>query len=284
MRIRTIKPEFWSSFSLSHVSEPALLLAVGLLNHACDRGYFEADPRIIKASIFPLREPSRSIPGALGELSGIGYVAIRQAPDGRLVGHVVNFLRHQRIEKPAKQISKAQVAFESGSPAVEFGAYQPGQSNLFPEPSPTPPGALPEPSGKKPAGTGNREQGAGSNSSEPPEAGAPSSKPSVEAIVLIFPTAGSPANWPLLKDQIEAWQSTFRGVDVSAECKVALEWCKANPTRQKTARGMPRFLFSWLERCQNRCGSSPLNNHANHRPTNPRHFTGQPTYAGITDK
>ncbi|SWD82810.1 primosomal protein I [Klebsiella pneumoniae] len=57
-RIRTIKPEFWTDEDMAEVSEPACLLAIGLLNYADDEGYFNANPKLIKAAVFPIREPS----------------------------------------------------------------------------------------------------------------------------------------------------------------------------------------------------------------------------------
>lgn len=60
-RIRSVKPEMWQDEELAGVSECALLLAVSLLNHADDEGYFPAHEGLIKAACFPLREPSVSI-------------------------------------------------------------------------------------------------------------------------------------------------------------------------------------------------------------------------------
>ena len=61
-RIRTIKPEFWTDEDMAELSEPACLLAIGLLNYADDEGYFNANPKLIKAAVFPIREPSVPIP------------------------------------------------------------------------------------------------------------------------------------------------------------------------------------------------------------------------------
>lgn len=44
----------------------------------------------------------------------------------------------------------------------------------------------------------------------------------------------------------------YPGVDVLAECRAARGWCQSNPTRRKTARGMPKFLDSWMRRQQER--------------------------------
>ena len=46
----------------------------------------------------------------------------------------------------------------------------------------------------------------------------------------------------------------FSGVDVPAQLRAAARWERKNPTRKKTARGLPRFLLSWVERQQNEGG------------------------------
>lgn len=37
-------------------------------------------------------------------------------------------------------------------------------------------------------------------------------------------------------------------IDVHAELRKMAEWCRANPQRRKTARGVKRFINSWLSR------------------------------------
>ncbi|MCE5229037.1 hypothetical protein LLG95_05510 [bacterium] len=100
MRIRTIKPEFWTSLDMAKVSEPALILAVGLLNYADDKGYFVADARLIHGALTPLRELSRPIMECLGELREAGFINLCTGTNGRPYGHVVNFLKHQTINRP----------------------------------------------------------------------------------------------------------------------------------------------------------------------------------------
>jgi hypothetical protein len=170
MRIRALKPEFHSSFSIARLSEPAVILAIGLLNHSDDQGYFEADPRLIKAAIFPLREPSRSITGMLTELVREEYIQVRTAKNGRLVGKVVNFLKHQKINNPSK-FSKIKPDFEQAVEAQEFAAGKESESLGLTEFSCSPTVVLPEASQKKPSGTGIREQGSGISSC--PESAAP---------------------------------------------------------------------------------------------------------------
>ena len=98
-RIRTIKPEFWRDENLSNVSAEACLLAIGLLNHCDDEGYFNANPKLVESDVFPLRKLSVTTTVALRELSGIGYIRVFDGTDGKSYGHIVNFLKHQVINK-----------------------------------------------------------------------------------------------------------------------------------------------------------------------------------------
>jgi hypothetical protein len=100
-RIRTIKPEFFTDEELSSVSEPTHILAAGLLCYADDEGYFNANYLLIKAALFPIRDPSMTIHGMLNELSGIGFVELGTTPDGKMWGRVVKFNNHQRVNRPS---------------------------------------------------------------------------------------------------------------------------------------------------------------------------------------
>lgn len=98
-RIRTIKPTFWTDEDMAEISEAACLLAIGLLNYADDEGYFNANPKLIKAAVFPIRETSGSIPVLLQELSNCGYISLFSAQDGKRYGLINNFTKHQVVNK-----------------------------------------------------------------------------------------------------------------------------------------------------------------------------------------
>ncbi len=104
MRIRSIKPEFWSHEKMSAVPADAALLAIGLLNYCDDEGFFNAHPKLVQAALFPLRETSITVPVILTELSRIGYIAVHTDSDGRQTGHVLNFSDHQVISHPKKSV------------------------------------------------------------------------------------------------------------------------------------------------------------------------------------
>jgi len=100
-RIRTIKPEFYTHEQLSELPASTHLLAGALLNYADDDGYFNANPKLIRAACCPLREPSVSIHDSLKSLSEIGYLQLGVADDGRTYGRIVKFKTHQRVDKPS---------------------------------------------------------------------------------------------------------------------------------------------------------------------------------------
>lgn len=114
-RIRTIKPEFWKDEELSELPEITHLFAAALLNYADDEGYFNANPALIKAEIFPLREPSRDIHGMLSELSDIGYLRLFRGAKNKVYGLVVNFAKHQKVNRPSPSKIKALIDFTDDS-------------------------------------------------------------------------------------------------------------------------------------------------------------------------
>lgn len=120
-RIRTIKPEFWTDEDMADLSEPACLLAIGLLNYADDEGYFNANPKLIKAAVFPIREPSVPIPVLIRELSNCGYLSMFSTPDGKQFGLITNFLKHQVVNKSKSSKIKELplIPYEYGTDTVE---------------------------------------------------------------------------------------------------------------------------------------------------------------------
>ena len=142
-RIRTIKPEFWRDEDLSSLCPEATLLAIGLLNHADDQGYFNANPKLIESDVFPLRQLSKTTDSLLNDLYLIGYIELYVGLDGKRYGHIVNFEKHQVISK--KNPSKIKPMIDA---PIEYTTI---------------PIELPESSGNDTGevqvGTGNREQG-----------------------------------------------------------------------------------------------------------------------------
>jgi hypothetical protein len=73
-----------------------------------------------------------------------------------------------------------------------------------------------------------------------------------ESIILEFPTVGKGSqSFPLKASLLREFTQTFPDLDVSVEMRKARAWIISNSAKRKTARGMPRFLYHWLETAQN---------------------------------
>ncbi len=106
-RIRTIKPEFWTHPVMARLPDDVQLLALALLSCADDHGYFRADPAIIRGSVMPFRESLASLRESLARLSEAGWISLWEHPEQGLMGHIVNWCKHQRIDHPSASKLKA---------------------------------------------------------------------------------------------------------------------------------------------------------------------------------
>lgn len=131
-RIRTIKPTFWTDEDMAEISESACLLAIGLLNYADDEGYFNANPKLIKAAVFPIRETSSSIPVLLQELSNCGYISLFSAQNGKHFGLINNFTKHQVVNKktPSKIKEMNLLPYDYGSGTVGLPLGKEGKGSI----------------------------------------------------------------------------------------------------------------------------------------------------------
>lgn len=77
-------------------------------------------------------------------------------------------------------------------------------------------------------------------------------------LVLEFPTNGKAKCWGLRQSKFDEYAESFPGVDLDAELRKALQWCRDNPSKRKTPQGMPSFLSRWLSNAQNSTRGSPV--------------------------
>ena len=126
MRIRTIKPEFWTDPTMVRLSLLARLLYVALWNYADDSGRFEWEYDRIQMTLFPRLESTHSLSphGVLSEDSVSPHAPLMQAfldltdarcivwskaevtaygesKRGIVIGAMPGFTRHQKINRPS---------------------------------------------------------------------------------------------------------------------------------------------------------------------------------------
>lgn len=98
-RIRTIKPEFWTSEQVMECSTTSRLLFIGMWNFCDDAGNHPAAYRTLKAEVFPADDfTALQVEALVSELIAAGLVEEYEA-DGKRYWHVTGW-HHQRIEKP----------------------------------------------------------------------------------------------------------------------------------------------------------------------------------------
>ena len=105
MRIRSIRPEFWSSEDVASLDWDTRLIFTGLWCYVDDNGVGRDNEKLITADLFPLEEDPREtlarVSRALSALSDRGLIE-RYTVDGRAYLHVTTFATHQRVDKPGK--------------------------------------------------------------------------------------------------------------------------------------------------------------------------------------
>lgn len=100
-RIRSVRPEFFSSVPVAECSRIARLLSIALWCHADDDGRCVDDARVIRAFAFPMDEDitAAMVDAILEELHLRSRIA-RYVVDGRKYLQIHNFKEHQRPQKP----------------------------------------------------------------------------------------------------------------------------------------------------------------------------------------
>lgn len=100
-RIRTIKPEFWTSEQIVECSRDARLLFIGLWNFCDDQGVHPNSERTIRARVFPGDDDVTSdvVRRLIAELVSNGLVGVYEV-DGIEYLHVLGWTKHQKIERP----------------------------------------------------------------------------------------------------------------------------------------------------------------------------------------
>lgn len=100
MRIRTIKPEFWSHPVTGRWSGELQAFAISLLNISDDEGFFYGDAASVRSAVRPFDDDSKTTLGLLDECSRQGWIERVKHPERGPICRVVNFSEHQRIDKP----------------------------------------------------------------------------------------------------------------------------------------------------------------------------------------
>jgi hypothetical protein len=241
MRIRSVKPEFFHHeelFDLERETKlPIRLTFVGLWCAADREGRFKWRPRALKVDILPYDEVN--FDAILDALEQKGFIQ-KYEYESEFFGFIPSFTTHQTINQREAESSlpeprtcmhvhareKHVHAREKHVHAREKHVHARGE------------------------GKGKEGKGREGDITCAETAQAPSSAPPI----FLFPCDGPKSQWGLDQTQIDGWMKLYPHLDVLAECRRALAWIEANPSRRKTSSGMARFLVNWFNRSQNNRG------------------------------
>lgn len=101
-RIRSVKPDFFTSETILKLSHAARLTFIGLWTYADDTGRGRDDARIIKGALWSLEDRITHIEVAqhLDELAAVGLIC-RYAAGGKRYLHITGWDEHQKVAKPS---------------------------------------------------------------------------------------------------------------------------------------------------------------------------------------
>jgi hypothetical protein len=103
MRIRTFKPEFWHDEKIGALHPFARLLFLATWSAADDEGLVRWSPEHLKSIAFAYDDDIsvEDVSGLMDQLQQLGLVFVYRAGVARqLIGYIVRFRRHQRINRP----------------------------------------------------------------------------------------------------------------------------------------------------------------------------------------
>jgi hypothetical protein len=104
MRIRSIRPEFWTSEDIARLDWHDRLIYIGLWSYVDDNGVGRDVEPLVTAALFPLdesfSEASVRVHGALMRLHAGGQID-RYTVDGKPFLYVTKFSTHQKINRPS---------------------------------------------------------------------------------------------------------------------------------------------------------------------------------------
>ena len=117
-RIRTVKPEFWTSEQVVACSRDARLLFIGMFNFADDNGVLPYSPLRIKLQVFPGDDVGQEILGWMNELEDQGLTE-RYTVNGELYLRITGWHKHQKINRPTVQYPLPESSVNTRTPFNE---------------------------------------------------------------------------------------------------------------------------------------------------------------------
>ena len=102
-RIRSIKPDFFTSDTVSTLPLRARLTWIGLWTHCDDYGRCRDNVKLVKAAVWPLDDVSlRDVAEDLAALETAGVIYRYAGSDAKQYIQITNWAEHQKVDRPSK--------------------------------------------------------------------------------------------------------------------------------------------------------------------------------------
>lgn len=210
-RIRTIKPEFFTSEDIVSLSPLARILYIALWCEADREGRMEWKPRTIKLRYLPGDDCDVSM---LAQELIDAEMLILYEIGGTIYAEIPSFTKHQIINnREATSSLPSRVGHASGTRKTRVKAE--GKEGK---------------EGKEDARVDDD---------------VPDSPPPVALIPLV-----DGSDFPVTESQAAEWQGAYPAVDVPQKLQAIRQWCLANPANRKTPKGVVSFIVRWLSKDQ----------------------------------
>jgi hypothetical protein len=228
-RIRTIKPEFFTSEDIVSLSPLARLLYIALWCESDREGRLLWKPRTFKLRYLPADDCD--VEALCSELVAAELVKLY----GDAFAHIPKFGLHQHLN-PRESASTLPDPDETRTRRARVNhastTRQPRDSDA----------------------QGGREGKGRSNAPTPDEVDAP-------APPMISLPLNDGTEHPVSSAMVSEWSASFPAVDVPQALRTMRAWLAAKPARRKTARGVNAFVVGWLGREQDSGRRGRVNGH-----------------------
>lgn len=233
---RILKESICRSEEIDHLSWFEEVLFYRLIVICDDFGRYDGRAKIIKGSCFPLKSVTeKDIDSALDKLSAVGLVRVYEA-QGRPYLQLVTWADHQRIRN-----QKSKYPEFSQDCKILLSNDSRGQQKE----------ASDNKCVRNPIQSESKAE-TESNADICSERQAAAKPPDPLVITLQLNTG---EEYPVSQDSVNEWMELYPAVDIMQCLRNMKGWLLSNPAKRKTARGISRFITTWLQKEQDRGGT-----------------------------
>ena len=238
-RIRTIKPEFFTSEDIVALSPQARLLYIAVWCEADREGRLLWKPRTLKMRYFPADDCD--IEALCSEL--ITAQLVKQYGQG--LAYIPTFGMHQHL-------NPREAASTLADPHAPL-TRAPRVADACPTRAPR---VLDASARVTDATVTRREEGKGREGNVDVASALTGDTKEVTPPPIVSIALVDGSDHGITSSKVAEWSSSFPAVNVLQQLRQMREWCNAKPARRKTRRGVEAFIVGWLSRAQDRGGSS----------------------------